>query len=293
MRLLSRYAIVVYALVFIMSHILSAQINPNGGFETGTPGIHTGTEVSGWNFQLGGTAAATFRITAEADSVHTGSQALLVTVTAIGGNAWEPQVFNTDFPVTANTTYAVSAWAKVDIEGAKANFTMGSLSPNYHEWGRQGNVELGYEWQQISFQVTTRDPETEPRGGIPIHFGLTDNQTYLPITFFLDDVEVTVVGGSEVAEDEAALLHKYSLAQNYPNPFNPLTTIGFSLPVSGNVRLVLSDMLGRTVQEIAAGRYDAGTHQVTLNLSNLSSGIYFYTLEAGTFMSTKKLVLMK
>ncbi len=282
-----------YALFFIMSHPLSAQINPNGGFETGTPGVHTGTEVTGWNFQLGGTAAATFRITAEADSVHSGSQALLVTVTALGGNAWEPQVFNTDFPVASNTTYAVSAWAKVDIEGAMASFTMGSLSPNYYEWGRQGNVELGYEWQQISFQVTTRDPESEPRGGIPIHFGLSDNQIYLPITFFLDDVEVSVVGGMDEAEDNAEVPDKYLLAQNYPNPFNPQTTIEFSLPVSGNIHLLLSDMLGRVVQEIASGSYDAGTHQVTLNLSNLSSGIYFYTLEAGSFISTKKLVLMK
>jgi len=291
MRTLSLYSIVFYALFFIMSHSLSAQINPNGGFETGSPGTYTGTEVTGWNFQLGGSAAATFRITAEADSVYSGNQALLVTVTAIGGNAWEPQVFNTEFPVASNTTYAVSAWAKVDIEGAKASFTMGSLSPNYYEWGRQGNVELGYDWQQISFQVTTRDPESEPRGGIPIHFGLSDNQIYLPITFFLDDVEVSVVG--DVAEANAEVPDKYSLAQNYPNPFNPQTTIEFSLPVSGNIRLVLNDILGRTVQEIASGNYEAGSHQVTLNLSNLSSGVYFYTLEAGSFISTKKLMLMK
>jgi len=165
------------------------------------------------------------------------------------------------------------------------------LSPNYYEWGRKGNAALTTDWQQFTFDATTRDQESEPRAGIPIHFGLTDNQSKLPITFCIDDVEVTTPDG--LADEDLTIQESYSLAQNYPNPFNPVTTIEFSLPVSDNVRMYLSDMLGRVVQDIAVGKYDAGTHQVSLNLSNLSSGIYFYTLETGSFVSTKKLVLMK
>jgi hypothetical protein len=63
--------------------------------------------------------------------------------------------------------------------------------------------------------------------------------------------------------------------------------------VRSDIRLQLVDILGRVVKEITAGSYEAGTHQVKLDASDLSSGIYFYKLEAGNFVSTKKLVLMK
>jgi hypothetical protein len=291
MKKLLLHSITFYVLFFMPSITLNAQINPNGGFETGTPGVHTGTDITGWNLQQGGTALAEFAIVTDPDSVHSGNQALRITVEAIGANTWEPQVFNTDFPVQSNTTYNVSAWAKVDIEGALASFTMGSLSPNYYEWGRMGSVELGYDWEQITFQVTTRNPESEPRGGIPIHFGLAGNQSLLPITFLLDDIEVTTE--STGIDNEVIPPAEYSLNQNYPNPFNPTTTIGFFLPVSGNIRLVLCDMLGRTVQVLANGQHEAGLNEVELNLSHLASGVYLYTLEAGKFVETKKLVLMK
>ena len=86
---------------------------------------------------------------------------------------------------------------------------------------------------------------------------------------------------------------KYELYQNYPNPFNPTTTIAFNLPVRNDVNLVLINILGQVVKEIAAGNFDAGLHEVKLNASELPSGVYFYRLEAGDFISTKKLILMK
>jgi hypothetical protein len=293
MKKFSMYSISFYVLFFLLSLTLRAQINPNGGFETGTPGVHTGSEVTGWDFQLGGTADAVFEIVTDPEYVYSGNQALQVTVNAIGSNAWEPQIINTSFAVQSSTTYSISAWAKADLEGALANFTMGSLAPNYYEWGRISNVVLGLDWQHVTFQATTRNPETEPVGGIPIHFGVASNQAYLPITFYIDDVEVTSPNGIGNSEDKVPVLDKYSLAQNYPNPFNPTTTIEFSLPVSGNIHLVLIDMLGRVVRDIANGTYEAGTHKVTLNLSDMTSGVYFYRLEAGSFVSTKKLALIK
>jgi endo-1,4-beta-xylanase len=105
---------------------------------------------------------------------------------------------------------------------------------------------------------------------------------------YLDTVNVTV--SVETAE---AVPQNFQLFNNFPNPFNPTTTISFNLPVRSDIRLQLVDILGRVVKEITAGSYEAGTHQVKLDASNLSSGIYFYKLEAGNFVSTKKLVLMK
>ena len=96
-----------------------------------------------------------------------------------------------------------------------------------------------------------------------------------------------------VKETTSGLPSHFELKQNYPNPFNPSTTISFSLPQQSQIKLALFDILGRKVMEIANGFYAAGTHSVKLNASNLSSGVYFYRLEAGSFVSIKKLMLLK
>jgi hypothetical protein len=85
----------------------------------------------------------------------------------------------------------------------------------------------------------------------------------------------------------------FSLGQNYPNPFNPTTTIEFSLPQKSEVNLSVINMLGQVVKEIASGTFEAGTHSVKLNASDIASGIYMYKLQAGNFTSVKKLVLLK
>jgi photosystem II stability/assembly factor-like uncharacterized protein len=83
------------------------------------------------------------------------------------------------------------------------------------------------------------------------------------------------------------------LDQNYPNPFNPSTTIKFGLPKSSEVRLTVYDILGREVSVLANDRRDAGAHEVKFDGSNLASGVYFYRLQAGNYIATKKLLLMK
>jgi hypothetical protein len=85
----------------------------------------------------------------------------------------------------------------------------------------------------------------------------------------------------------------YSLERNYPNPFNPTTTIEFSLPEATTARVAIYDMLGREVAVLADGRMTAGAHSVEFDASALSSGVYFYRLEAGSFNAVKKMALMK
>ncbi len=86
---------------------------------------------------------------------------------------------------------------------------------------------------------------------------------------------------------------QYSLEQNYPNPFNPTTNINFSLPKASDVSLKVYDALGNEVMSLVNEFKNAGTHSVIVNASNLTSGIYFYKLQAGEFVSTKKLTLIK
>lgn len=85
----------------------------------------------------------------------------------------------------------------------------------------------------------------------------------------------------------------YNLAQNYPNPFNPSTKIKFSIPEAGIVTLKVFNLLGEEVATLLNAEKTAGNYEATFDASNLSSGIYFYKLEAQNFTSTKKMLLLK
>jgi hypothetical protein len=90
-----------------------------------------------------------------------------------------------------------------------------------------------------------------------------------------------------------ALPHAFSLYQNYPNPFNPSTTIKFELPRTSNVSLTVFDILGREVSMLVNERKNAGVHEVKFDASRLSSGVYFYRMQARDFVQTRKLLLLK
>ncbi len=102
--------------------------------------------------------------------------------------------------------------------------------------------------------------------------------------------EVSQLSVREIAGARPA---EFKLDQNHPNPFNPSTVISYQLPTSGDVKLVVYDMLGREVQTLVNTRQNAGRYQATFNASSLSSGAYFYRLSAGQFSETKKMMLVK
>lgn len=85
----------------------------------------------------------------------------------------------------------------------------------------------------------------------------------------------------------------FALEQNYPNPFNPSTTIKYSVPVSGNVSIKVYNSIGVEVMTVVNGNHVAGNYVENVDLSGLSSGIYFYTLTSGDFKDTKKMMLVK
>jgi hypothetical protein len=85
----------------------------------------------------------------------------------------------------------------------------------------------------------------------------------------------------------------YSLAQNYPNPFNPSTNLEFEIPKQGFVSLKVYNSLGIEVAELVNEINPAGRYTAAFDGSNLSSGIYFYKLEAGDFSETKRMILLK
>ena len=85
----------------------------------------------------------------------------------------------------------------------------------------------------------------------------------------------------------------FALEQNYPNPFNPSTTIEFSLARSGYVSLQVFNILGEEVAMLVNEELNVGTYTTQWDASGVTSGVYFYQLRAGTFVDTKKLLLLK
>jgi hypothetical protein len=83
------------------------------------------------------------------------------------------------------------------------------------------------------------------------------------------------------------------LEQNYPNPFNPTTTIRYALPKRSQVQLIVYNTLGQKIAALVNGGIDAGYHAIQFDASNLASGVYFYRLVAGSYVNTKKLLLIR
>ena len=110
-------------------------------------------------------------------------------------------------------------------------------------------------------------------------------QEYTDITAALNGT-VGIADGSELPND-------FKLLQNYPNPFNPTTVISYIIPEASNVTLKVYDVLGREVATLVNQFQNANSYQVNFDASSLSSGVYMYTIEAGNFKMTKKMLLLQ
>jgi hypothetical protein len=91
----------------------------------------------------------------------------------------------------------------------------------------------------------------------------------------------------------AAVPTQFVLEQDYPNPFNPTTVVRYQVPVAGNVRLIVYDLLGREVATLVNERKEPGSYTVRFDASGLASGAYLYRLQAGGFAETRKMILIK
>jgi subtilisin-like proprotein convertase family protein len=106
---------------------------------------------------------------------------------------------------------------------------------------------------------------------------------------YSDPIQVDVATGV----DEGRLPTEFSLSQNFPNPFNPSTEIQYGLPVTSEVKVEVLNTLGQRVAVLVNGKQEAGYHTATFENQTLSSGVYFYTIEAGQFRACKKLLLLR
>ena len=138
---------------------------------------------------------------------------------------------------------------------------------------------------------------TEPKA-----YSFTDNDiTTGTYTYRLKQIDFDgTYEYSSVVEVEVDFNPKeYTLYQNYPNPFNPSTTIKYSLPFASNVKIIVYNMLGKTVSELINKVQESGYYEVNWNAGNNASGIYFYKIEAkstdgkNNYTSVKKMLMVK
>ncbi|HKL16360.1 MAG TPA: T9SS type A sorting domain-containing protein, partial [Balneolaceae bacterium] len=91
----------------------------------------------------------------------------------------------------------------------------------------------------------------------------------------------------------SGLPDSFELFQNYPNPFNPSTTINFALPEQSDVTIRIYDVMGRQIATLLNENRPAGYHNIVWDAGSVASGTYFYRIQAGSFLSVKKLTLVK
>ena len=104
--------------------------------------------------------------------------------------------------------------------------------------------------------------------------------------------------GEQLIIDEESIPKEFSLNNSYPNPFNPITTLSYELPKNAMVNITIFDLMGRIVNNLVSIRQDAGYKSIKWNGTNnqgqlVSAGLYLYTIQAGEYRQTKKMILLK
>ncbi len=140
----------------------------------------------------------------------------------------------------------------------------------------------------------TQSTKSDPKdlGIITIRQGSTTAAPALK----LDGIRILTSWGSlltSVNEDNLNVPTSFELSQNYPNPFNPSTSIKYSIPKNSFVSIKVYDIIGNEVRSLVNQDKAAGSYEIKFDASNMPSGVYFYSIQAGSFSQTKKMILMK
>jgi len=160
-----------------------------------------------------------------------------------------------------------------------------------HALVNEAQVRHYQRWPILGINVGTPEVDAQPTtfDGEITKFKkwISTRLSWLDANMLGKDIQATGVQGTVVIPKD------FVLFQNYPNPFNPTTVIHYYLPVASHAVVKVYDVLGREVATLVNEQKSAGSYQVTFDAHLLTSGVYFYSLQAGSFAETKKLILIK
>jgi hypothetical protein len=186
---------------------------------------------------------------------------------------------NDENPVTGAFVYAVANGqvAGYGMTNSSGNYSINGLAPGTYSVvvDKTGFDEVAPQTTSVTYSNTT----TSTGGVISV-----------PV---IQTVNFSVSGTTAVLAPVTNIVRDYTLQQNYPNPFNPSTTITFALPQAGRTTLKIFNILGQEVASLVDKVENSGPHQVVFNADKLSSGVYFYQLHSGSFVQSKKMILLK
>jgi hypothetical protein len=259
---------------------------PNASFE-----MWSGTDPDFWDtFNENGDP----NVTPDADA-YDGTIAARLEV--ISGNTFPPRMqahngSNAPFPVSQSYNY-LTGYYKYSPVGGDVTYIYVGLNGGIGEGGKEGFLEITDQasvWTQ--FVIPIIEYQAGPINEGVISFQMENLPNLHEGTWFLvDDLELLMDLTS--VEDETNLVNDFTLEQNYPNPFNPSTKISWQSQIGSHQTLKIYDVLGNEVITLVDEYKPAGSYEVEFDASGLTSGIYFYKLIAGTFLETKKMMLLK
>jgi hypothetical protein len=203
---------------------------------------------------------------------------------AVGNNGTIIHTINGGVPIEL-----VSFSAIVDVNNVTLSWiTASELNNSGFEIQRKNLIEYN-DWQKIAF-IEGKGTATASQYYTFVDENVTNgsNQYRLKQLDYDGTFEY-----SNIIQAEVGSPIEISLEQNYPNPFNPTTTIKYQIPERSFVTIKVYDVLGNEIETLVNEEKPAGSYEIEFNGTGLPSGTYFYQLQAGSFVETKKMVLMK
>lgn len=286
MRNILCFSFLVVLLVVAVSSRGYAQI-PNAGFES-----WTGGNPDSWS----ASNSPIWTTIIQSTDAHSGSSAVGGIVDLYATVAIPPTLVSgtsgRGVPVNARPG-ALHGWYKFAPVGGDLLLISIALSKGGHGMGAGTKVVTAAQTTYKEFVANIEYATAEVPDTCYISITIANGNGFASAgsTFVIDDLAFGVASAVEASGNVVPAV--YVLSQNYPNPFNPSTLIQYSIPRSGRIRLTVFDILGREIASLVDAVQAAGIHKARFDGSSLSSGTYFYRLQAGDFVQSRKLLIMK
>jgi type IX secretion system substrate protein len=205
--------------------------------------------------------------------------------TTDGGQTWSPRLNTFPFPIRAVGFFSTTTGLAVGGYLQQESGGIYSTTDGGNNW----NLDVNTVAEMFSVESTIISNDSMDIWCVGSTGGSTGftGKLYKTRTGILTAISI----------NNSAIPNTFGLYQNYPNPFNPSTKIRFSIPPlqgdRGMIRLTIFDIVGRQIELLVNQQLKTGTYEIEWNASNHPSGIYFYTLKAGTFSETEKMIFIK